>query len=285
MLLEILQKSEKRISFLVDGIDTELANALRRIILTEVPAMAIDDVVFIENSTPLFDEIIAHRLGLIPLTTDLDSYVLKERCSCEGTGCTRCQVSFQCSIHAKDGNRNLYTSDIISSDPEIKPVSDKILLTKMAKGSKLIFEAYARLGLGRDHAKWQPVSKITYKMYPEIIINQDALKGYDFKDDNENCPIVKICPKRILKWEKGNLIVTDEIKCTLCQACTRSELTPDGAISLQPNIHKFIFFLETPGVMPPERIITEGIKIFQEKVKRFGTLVKEIAEAKEAQEA
>ncbi|MBD3185189.1 DNA-directed RNA polymerase subunit D [Candidatus Bathyarchaeota archaeon] len=284
MKLEILSRSEKRISFLIDGIDTELANAMRRIILTEVPAMAIDDVVFIENSTPLFDEIIAHRLGLVPLTTDLDSFVLKERCSCEGIGCARCQVAFQCSIQAENGKRNVYTSDIISIDPKIKPVNDKILITKMAKGSKLIFEAYARLGLGKDHAKWQPVSKITYKMYPEIRIDQEKLDDFEFKGDNENDPIVNACPPKILKWEKGNLTVTDEKKCTLCGACVRSEITPKGAIDVRPVKNKFIFFLETPGVMKPERLVLEGLKIFKEKVKRFGTLVKELSEKLEQQE-
>ncbi|MHA1794407.1 MAG: DNA-directed RNA polymerase subunit D [Promethearchaeota archaeon] len=278
MKLEILEKTEKRLSFIIDGIDVELANALRRVILTEVPAMAIDEVIFIENSTPLFDEIIAHRLGLIPLTTDLDSFVLPERCTCEGVGCARCQVEFQCSIDAKDGNRNVYTSDLLSTDPKVKPVSDKILITKMAKGSKLVFEAYARLGLGRDHAKYQAVSKITYKMYPEIEIDQKAFKNYEFKNDNENDPIIKFCPKKILKWEDGNLIVTDVIKCDFCGACVNLESTPKDGIQIRPLKTKFIFFLETPNIMPPERIVQEGLKVFQEKVERFSNLVEELIE-------
>ncbi|MFX0100506.1 MAG: DNA-directed RNA polymerase subunit D [Candidatus Hodarchaeota archaeon] len=279
MKLEILSKTQKRMSWILDGVDTEFANALRRVILTEVPAFAISDVIFIDNSTPLYDEIISHRLGLIPLTTDLDSFVLPERCECEGVGCRKCQVDFQCSISARDGNRNVYSGDLISGDPKIVPVSDVILITKMAKGAKLVFEAYARLGLGRDHAKYQPVNKITYKMYPDVIIHQDKFKGYAQKGDNENDPIVKFCPKQILKWEKGDLVVTDMMKCTLCNACIREpENAPEGAIEIRTIKNKFIFFMESSGCMPPERILQEAIKIFQEKVGRFGNLVKELIE-------
>ncbi len=279
-------------SFVVDGIDVETANALRRIMLTEVPAMAIHEVLFIENSTPLYDEIIAHRLGLIPLTTDLDSYVLSEQCTCEGAGCERCQVGIQCSVAAKDANKNVYTSDLVTLDPKIKPVSDKILITKMSKGSKLLFEAYARLGLGKDHAKYQAATKATYKYYPEITINQAAFKDYKFKGDNENDPLVKMCPRGVLKWEKNELVVnmiepgskaeskgkSDLSNCNLCNTCMKTEGVPKGAVVVKGVPGKFIFFLESSGSMPPERIMREGIKIFQEKVKRFGGLVTELIE-------
>ncbi|MBN2151153.1 MAG: DNA-directed RNA polymerase subunit D [Candidatus Lokiarchaeota archaeon] len=276
--VNILTRTDKRMSFVVDGIDVETANALRRIMLTEVPAMAIHEVLFIENSTPLYDEIIAHRLGLIPLTSDLDSYVLSEQCKCEGAGCERCQVGIQCSVAAKDANRNVYTSDLVSLDPKIRPVSDKIMITKMSKGSKLLFEAYARLGLGKDHAKYQAATKATYKYYPEITINQAALKDYEYKGDNENDPLVTMCPRNVLKWEKNELVVTDLMRCNLCGTCMRGLETPKGAVVVKAVPGKFIFFLESSGSMPPDRIMREGIKIFQEKVGRFGDLVKELIE-------
>jgi DNA-directed RNA polymerase subunit D len=278
MKFSILTKTAKRMSFIVDGIDVETANALRRIMLTEVPAMAIHEILFIENSSPLYDEIISHRLGLIPLTTDLDSFVLSEQCECEGAGCQKCQVEIQCSVAAKDSNRNVYTSDLVSTDPKIKPVSDKILITKMSKGSKLLFEAYARLGLGKDHAKYQAATKATYKYYPELTINQAALKDYKFRGDNENDPLVKMCPRNILKWEKNELVVNDLLKCNLCGTCMKGPGMPKGAVTLKSVPGKFIFFLESSGSMPPERILLEGIKIFQEKVKRFGGLIKDLIE-------
>nr|MDO8113362.1 DNA-directed RNA polymerase subunit D [Candidatus Sigynarchaeota archaeon] len=278
MKVSILTKSDKRLSFIVEGIDTELANALRRIFLTEVPAMAITDVLFIENSTPLYDEIISHRLGLIPLTTDLDNYILSERCTCEGAGCTKCKVEIQCSVAAKDTNRNVYSSDLVSSDPKIKPVSDKILITKMSKGSKLLFEADARLGLGKDHAKYQAATKATYKYFPEIVIDQKLLKDYKFKGDNENDPLVKFCPRNVYKWEKNELVVTDIMKCNLCNYCLKIAEVPKGAIKVRWIKNKFVFFIESSGSMPPERIMLEGIKILADKVKYFGELVKNMIE-------
>ena len=285
MQFSILAKTDKRLTFVIEGIDTELANAIRRIFLTEVPAMAITDVLFIENSSPLYDEIIAHRLGLIPITTDLDSYVLSERCTCEGVGCSKCKVEIQCTVAAKDANRNVYTSDLVSSDPKVKPVSDKILITKMSKGSKLLFEADARLGLGKDHAKYQAATKATYKYYPEVEINQAMLNDYKFRGDNDNDPLVKMCPKHILKWENDELIVTDTMKCTMCMDCARNAGIPKGAIKVGGVPNKFIFFLESSGALPAERILLEGLKIFEEKVQLFGGLVKDAIEKQPKQEA
>ncbi len=235
--------------------------------------MAITEVLFVENSTPLFDEIIAHRLGMIPLVTDLDSYVMSEHCTCEGAGCSSCQVSFECTVVAKENNTNVYSSDLVSTDPKIKPVSTKILLVKMAKNNKLSFEAYARLGLGKDHARHQAVTRASYKMYPDVVINQAAFKDYPFKGDNDSDPLVKICPKKILRWEKGELVVTDMMKCTLCEACVRNEFVPKGAITIKTIKSKFIFFIESSGALPPERVVKEGLKILRQKLDRFETLV------------
>jgi len=81
--IKIVDKNEYFARLTIEGADSAFMNSLRRIILSEVPAMAIDEVVVIENSSMLHDEILAHRLGLIPLKTDLDSYNLHEECSCK----------------------------------------------------------------------------------------------------------------------------------------------------------------------------------------------------------
>ncbi|MCK4314070.1 DNA-directed RNA polymerase subunit D, partial [Candidatus Bathyarchaeota archaeon] len=72
MEIETIEKDDMSLRLLIRGTDVPFINALRRIILAEVPCMAIDEVVMIENSSILQDEIIAHRLGLVPLKTDLD---------------------------------------------------------------------------------------------------------------------------------------------------------------------------------------------------------------------
>ena len=72
----ILEKNQRNIRFVLRDVPIFIANALRRIMVAEVPTMAIEDVIIIENSSPIKDEILAHRLGLIPLSTDLDTYNL-----------------------------------------------------------------------------------------------------------------------------------------------------------------------------------------------------------------
>ena len=81
--IQILDKTDDFMRFIVRGVNAPFVNALRRIILTEVPSMAIDEIVILENSSILNDEILAHRMGFIPLKTDLDSYSLPEECKCE----------------------------------------------------------------------------------------------------------------------------------------------------------------------------------------------------------
>ena len=80
--LNVIEQNDHRIAFIVEGLSIEMVNALRRILLTEIPVMAIDEVIILKNDSPLYDEIIAHRLGLIPLTTDLETYNLPEECEC-----------------------------------------------------------------------------------------------------------------------------------------------------------------------------------------------------------
>ena len=92
--IEVLEKDETNIRLVIKEADVPLMNALRRIALAEVPSMAIDEVVMIENSSILQDETIAHRLGLTPLKTDLDNYNLPEECECKSEfGCSLCRVS------------------------------------------------------------------------------------------------------------------------------------------------------------------------------------------------
>jgi DNA-directed RNA polymerase subunit D len=99
--IEVLEKNETNIRLAIRDVDVPLMNALRRIALAEVPSMAIDEVVMIENSSILQDEVIAHRLGLTPLKTDIDSYNLPEDCSCKSEfGCSLCRVTLTLDAEA-----------------------------------------------------------------------------------------------------------------------------------------------------------------------------------------
>ncbi|MFX1446497.1 MAG: DNA-directed RNA polymerase subunit D, partial [Promethearchaeota archaeon] len=167
--LEIVEQTKHKLILVIEGISIEMINALRRIMLTEIPVMAIDEVIILKNDSPLYDEIISHRLGLIPLKTDLEVYKLPQECECGGFGCPLCQVSLTCEItNNTNAPLEIYSGDLKSNDPKIIPVDPNIPIVKIDKNDKVIIEAYAILGLAKDHAKWQAVSNVAYRHYPLV---------------------------------------------------------------------------------------------------------------------
>ncbi len=167
MDIKLLSREPDTVRFILSDVSFAFANALRRVIFSEVPVMAIDDVMILENNSVMYDEILAHRLGLIPVTTDT-SYNLPEECSCKSElGCERCRASFSLEVEASEPAEVVYSSHLKPENPEVRPVSDKIPIVKLAQGQKIKLEAYARLGLGKVHAKWQPVSAATYSYDPK----------------------------------------------------------------------------------------------------------------------
>ena len=161
-VIKILESSDSRIKVSIKGVDRVYANALRRFAISEVPCMAIDDVVIQQNSSVLYDEILAHRLGLIPLSTDLKGYVLPQDCSCKtDLGCSKCRVLLVLNAIATDEVKTIYSGDLRSEDDSVKPYVDNIPIVKLAPDHEIKLEAFAKFGKGRDHAKWQPVSVST----------------------------------------------------------------------------------------------------------------------------
>ena len=153
--LEIVEQSEKRIIVKLKNVPLQYANALRRVCLTGVPVFAIDDVVIIENSSVLADEGIAHRLAMTPLKTDLTRFVEPSNCDCHSeVGCPHCRVMLMIDADSADTTRTITSAELTSEDDVVKPISDKIPIVELAPGQKLKLEAYARLGRGTEHAKW-----------------------------------------------------------------------------------------------------------------------------------
>lgn len=168
--LEIVEQSEHKVVVKLKDIPIQYANALRRVCLTGVPVFAIDDVVIIENSSVLADEGIAHRLSMIPLKTDLTRFVEPSNCDCKSeVGCPHCRVMLMIDSGSTDTTRTITSGELTSEDDTVKPVSDKIPIVELAPGQKLKLEAYARLGRGTEHAKWNAatVSVLTETGNPE----------------------------------------------------------------------------------------------------------------------
>jgi DNA-directed RNA polymerase subunit D len=173
MKIKILRKNGAEMSFSVEGISPGFANALRRIMMTEVPTMAIEWVDFKKNDSALPDEILANRLGQIPLTFDRRAYDLPSECKCGGKGCSRCQVEI---VLKEKGPKVVYSSDLKIKAKDVKPVFDKIPIVELFEDEELQFEAIAQLGLGKEHAKWQA-----------------AVVGYNYENDKFVFNIESVC--------------------------------------------------------------------------------------------
>ncbi len=153
--LEVISKDERKMSIKLKGVPLQYANALRRLCLNGIPVFAIDTVDIIENSSVLPDEGLAHRLGLVPLKTDLARFNEPSKCDCQSeTGCSNCKVMLVLDSGDTDVTKSVLTDELISEDESVKPTSEKIPIVQLAPGQRVKVECYARLGRGREHAKW-----------------------------------------------------------------------------------------------------------------------------------
>jgi len=256
MKVEILNKQKNKITLIISNVRLSIINALRRALISMVPVMAIEDVNFTKNSSPLYDEIIAQRLGLIPLTTDL-SYNFISECKCKGKGCSSCQVTLTLS---KKGPCTVYSGDLKSEDPKIKPVFDKMPIVLLNENQELEFEAKAVLGTGSEHAKWS--SGLAYhRFYPIIKINNKKVTKNSKK-------VADACPKKVLTFKNGKLSVNtkNEYKCDLCKAC---EKVANGEITVEGDKNKVIFTYESWGQLPIKDAITTGVEVIQSDLKKL----------------
>jgi len=268
MKLRVVDKTDVTARLIIEGVDVPFMNALRRIMLTEVPSMSIDETVVLENSSILHDEILAHRLGLVPLKTDLDSYNLPEECPCKSEfGCNLCRVTLTLDAEATDTVKTVYSSDLIPNNPDIAPVNDKIPVVKLAPTQRIRLEAYARLGKGKEHAKWQPVSVCAYKYFPRVKIDEKLC------DACGKC--VEVCPKRVLMNVGKKVEIRNITECTLCQDCVDACPKDPTAIEVSWDKDAFIFDVESNGGLPVKRILFEALRILDGKVENFLNLLKE----------
>lgn len=256
MKIKRLKKNSNALALVLEDIDVSYVNSLRRTIISEVPTLAIVDVAFKENSSSFYDETIAHRLGLVPIKTDL-KFNFRETCSCKGKGCPSCTLNLTLS---KEGPSTVYSDDLKSEDPKLKPLKG-IPIVKLGKEQKITLEATATLGKGKTHAKWQP-GVASYKYYPEIKINKECTVC-------EEC--IKTCPRDVLKLSKKQVMVVDEKNCILCNSCT--DVCDYDAIKVRGDPRKFIFYLESTGALTPEEMFNTSCDILKSKAQELVELL------------
>jgi len=264
MEIKLLESDKKDgiIVFALKNSNPAFANTLRKYILEKVPTMAIEDVEFRKNGSVLYDEIIAHRLGLLPLTTDLKSYVLQKDCKCNGEGCARCTVKL--SLKAK-GPCTVYASELKSKDAKIKAFHPKTPIVKLLKGQDLEFEATAILGLGKDHVKWSP-AHVFYKYKPII-----EIKG-DIKDAEK---LVEGFPPGIFKIKGGKMDIDEENIINYDFDDVLANLS--SKIHVSEDKTELIFFVESFGQLSYKEIVTTAVEMFENDLQVFSDTLKAVS--------
>jgi DNA-directed RNA polymerase subunit D len=269
MEVEILEEKGDSLRFILRESYPAFANALRRAMLAEVPVMAIEDVIFLENNSVMFDEILAHRLGLIPLKTDPDAYVLREECDCKSDlGCEKCTASFVLEAEATDQTTTVYSGDLKPAS-DVAPTSDKIPIVKLAPGQKIRLEAYARLGRGSEHAKWQATSIAAYRYLPKVTLRPENLSNPE--------DVIKCCPTRVFAADSDRKIfVKNELDCILCMACVEqavpAEQRKGSPVEVKGDDTTFVFHIESTGALPSRKILREAAVILGKKAEAMTML-------------
>lgn len=169
MEVKVVERGGESLTLELKGVNLSLANALRRHAINEVPVMAVEEVLVMENSSVVSNEVLVHRISLIPFVTDLDNYRLPEECDCNNRlGCERCVVRFSLKAAAADEVVTVYSRDMVreSGTEVVRPYSGDVPIVKLAPGQAIELELYVRLGKGSRHAKWQPGIATVYEAGP-----------------------------------------------------------------------------------------------------------------------
>ncbi|MCX8172359.1 MAG: DNA-directed RNA polymerase subunit D [Archaeoglobaceae archaeon] len=259
--IEIVSEDNNKIVFKLLEASPALANSIRRAMKSLVPVLAIDYVDFYTNSSNYYDEMIAHRLAMLPIKTDLSKYNLREKCSCEGVGCPNCQVSFRLNV---EGPRIVYARDFISDDPNTHFVFEDIPVLELFNGQQLMIEAVARLGIGKEHAKFQPVSACFYKIIPKIEISDKC-------DLCRNC--ISACPRKVFEEINGKIVVKNLLECSMCRECEK--VCEQNAIKVLET-NDFLFFVEGTGALQIREVLSRAIIVLKEKAESFNKLISEV---------
>ena len=289
--IKILKETEEKIQLLLSKTDRSLANALRRSLISDTPKMAIDSVRFQlgtkeqdeevwETTGPLPDEMVAHRLAMIPIPTIHDKFHFQDECpNCKDLveadrGCLECQMIYTCVVFGSEEGRWVTAGDLKYLGEESLEIPDRyktIPITKLLKGQMIEFYATAIMGRGRDHTKWSPVCGVSFhprrigllndKKKAKILWDMDLqISAKDFDKDGKLEDVDKVST------------LTDELNHV--GEGTEASRDFENAISLEEVPGEFILEFETDGSMSPKIAFEKAV---EELASKFGSLENEIS--------
>ncbi len=239
--VEFIDRDDRETRFVARGVTPALANGIRRAILADVPTLSIDSVRFVENSSVMFDEVVALRLGLVPLTTP-DDYEEGE------------EVALSIDV---EGPGTAYSGDLVTSDPKVEPADENVPIIELKEGQRLELEADAVLGRGRDHAKHQGGVAVGYRHLQRAEVVGDR---EEYADDEPE--IV-----RGVVEDDGELVPTEEFDNDL------RNRYPDSEVELVDVENAFVFHVESDGSLPVEDLVLRAVATLYDRADELETAV------------
>jgi DNA-directed RNA polymerase subunit D len=262
MKIEIRDLTDTTCRFTIEGVTPYFMNALRRVLLAEVPKLAIDKVTFYDNTSALFDELVSHRLGLLPIPTDPSTLNLKGQVDAEGRPSYVVRYTL-----TKEGPCTVYSGDLECEDKRFSIADAKIPIVDLLKGQRLILEAEAILGDGTQHAKWQVCHAVGYKYYPTAHVDNRKIGAEKAKLAVERTPI------GILGVEGGKLVVLQPEEVNKAD---EAETICGEGFQITYDDRKFIFRFETDGSLKAEDALMKALDLVKARFKMFSDAVAEL---------
>lgn len=269
--INITSMSDELVAFDMIGIDPPLANAFRRILIAEVPTVAISSVTIEQNTSVIHDENLAHRLGLIPIKFEPDLLPWK---SPDAQFDESNSIEFSLQKVCNQDRLAVYSKDLIwepwsadqrdrfADDPP-RPVADDILIAILRNGQEIDIRCVCEKGLGKEHAKWSPVCTATYRLMPQITLRRDIL-------DKDAVTLKKTCPKDVFDIEdlgggRKRAIVAAPRNCTTCRECIDTFPGNEKGLVLGKRKNHYLFSIESVGCVPAPLLFERALNKLKDK--------------------
>ena len=246
------ERKKNKWTILIKDSDEIFANTIRRLILEEVPTLAVEDLEIKDNSSALYDEMLGLRLGLTPIKTDLKSYELKENCKCKGEGCARCELKITLKVGKKG---YVYAEEAESADPKCTFVYPKMPLTKLLSKQKIDLIMTAVVGQGKNHVKWSP-GWAYYRKEPVLTIGKV----------NDVEAVAQKCTDGVLVLDGKKLKVDQDKVYDSNLLDYYHELDKGISVEYTDNI---IFVVESWGQLSCKEILATSADILIEKIEQL----------------